>query len=332
MKNIILITLLSLSSPFWRGAYAQYNLVVNPSFEDTVSCPNSYYQVTRAVGWNIPLFFSTADYLNSCNTIGNVDIPKNFFGYELAHTGNAYAGVITYAVFQNGQILNYREYIQGTLTDSLTAGVNYFVRWYVSAGDSCNYVCNNIGIYFSQNEIHDTCPTMCNLQYLPQIENPSTNNLNSRNGWTEISGFYTAIGGEKYIIIGNFRDTTNTIATYTGWSSIPDSIFPNREYSYYYVDDILITPHDSLTSIKESEYPVSLTITPNPFYGLIYIESKNYLIEDVSLIDVFGRSVFRKNNIKKRKEEINVLEIPKGLYFLNIKTNKTIINHKVIKN
>jgi|GEM_PF-2202577 len=45
MKNIILITLLSLTSPFWRvsNALAQ-NLVPNPSFEDTIHCPTGIGQ------------------------------------------------------------------------------------------------------------------------------------------------------------------------------------------------------------------------------------------------------------------------------------------------
>ena len=49
MKNIILITLLFLTSPFWRvsNVLAQ-NLVPNPSFEDTIQCPQFYGDIDAA--------------------------------------------------------------------------------------------------------------------------------------------------------------------------------------------------------------------------------------------------------------------------------------------
>ncbi len=325
MKTIILITLLSLSSPFWRGAYAQYNLVPNPSFEDMVSCPNSYGQINRAVGWNAPLVFSTTDYFNSCNTIGNVDVPDNFYGYELAHTGNAYAAFFNY-IFQFNVLLNAREYLQAELSDTLQSGVAYCIRFYVSLCDTCNYSCNNIGVYLSPVQINDSCTYPCNLSYLiPQFENPQTNDLSNKNGWTEISGSFTALGGEKYIIIGNFRDTNTTTATFVGGSSNP---FFN--VACYFIDDVLLTPCDSLSSIKENKPKTKVAVYPNPFHDKITIESDNQLIEEIALTDLLGRIILAETNIYKRKKELNLSNLNKGIYFLKINTNNNYVNYKII--
>src|ERR1700722_4176269 len=65
------------------------NLVPNPSFEDTVSCPTSVDEVYRAVAWSS--FGETPDYFNSCG-IDEVGVPKNELGYRSAATGHAYCG------------------------------------------------------------------------------------------------------------------------------------------------------------------------------------------------------------------------------------------------
>jgi hypothetical protein len=192
---------------------AQQNLVPNPSFEEYTTCPNNGGQLEYALYWTNPLIGTTPDYLNSCGA-ATYSVPSNALGYEPAHSGVAYTAIVTarYSPF-SPEGNNYREYLQVELLDTLKSGIDYCFRFYVSACDSAHYVTNNIGIYFSSIEVHDTC--YCNLNYIPQFENDSTNNI-SKIGWTEISGTYKAVGGEKYIIIGNFRDTSNTVAINVG--------------------------------------------------------------------------------------------------------------------
>ncbi len=190
------------------------NLVPNSSFEVHDTCPNNLFEVKYLANWNIPLHFTTPDYFNACDTFTPHIYPHNFFGDETARSGSGYVGIITVCNTTNSVVRNYREYIQVELNDSLVAGMNYYVSWYVSAGDSCPYISNNMGMYFSNVEVHDTSINNYSvLSYIPQFENPMTNDLNSRIGWTKISGQYLASGGEKFIIIGNFHDTISTVFT-----------------------------------------------------------------------------------------------------------------------
>ena len=48
--------------------YAQTNLVPNPSFEDTVGCPDGPGQLYKAVGWYDCT--TSPEYMNSCGSMG----------------------------------------------------------------------------------------------------------------------------------------------------------------------------------------------------------------------------------------------------------------------
>lgn len=313
---------------------AQYNMLVNPSFEIIDTCPPFVAgALNNASPWTRPLYPSSPDVMNACDTFsGFLGVPQNVEGYELARTGVGYAFIVTYTHGPNQLYWNYRECLQTPLTDSLIAGVEYCIRFYVSAADSMRYVSNNIGVYFSPVEVHDTCVPIfiqCILQYVPQFENPPTNNLNSRNGWTLVSGSYIATGGEKYIIIGNFRDSAATVATFTGWSS-------NLGYyslAAYYIDDVLITPCDSLTGYFESERSKqNIKIIPAITDNKIDITSENEFIKEVTIYTMEGKTVYRKKQNSKVKEiAIDVSLYYKGIYITSVVTAKGNYYLKFIK-
>jgi hypothetical protein len=313
---------------FCKISFAQYNLVPNPSFEVFDTCPNWVAQINHAMFWTNPSN-STPDYFNACDTAGMhyAGVPANYAGYESAHSGVAYVAIGTYRNdAPHLHLNNYREYVETQLIDSLITGVDYCIRFYVSACDSSGFVSNNIGIYFSSTYIQYLCPSYpCTLPFNPQFENPSTNNLNSRNGWTEISGTYTATGGEKYIIIGNYKDSTTTIATSTGWTSW-------NNFAVYYIDDVLITPCDSLTGIEKIKVPLSINIFPNPFQNFFTVESKEQIIKEINVTDALGRIVFENKYIETKKTDINLVTQPFCFYYLKVITDKSNYHFKLIKN
>ena len=309
---------------------AQYNLVPNPSFEVFDTCPNSAGQIHHAIPWMNPLYFTSPDYMNACDTTGMqyAGVPSNLAGYEFARTGSGYAHIVTYH-HGNTNPTNSREYIETILTDSLTAGTDYCIRFFVSAGDSARYFSNNIGIYFSPTEINDTCsPIGCILLHVPQFENQPTNNLSSNSGWTEISGNYTAVGGEKYIVIGNFRDTASTIATYTGWSA-------NLIYNValYYIDDVLITPCDSITGIENDlMLKKGIKLFPTPSKDEVNIESQE-LITQIDLFSIIGEIGYKEIIISAEKKiKVDISLLSNGIYIIRVTTSKKIFNLKFIKN
>lgn len=315
MKKILTLALLLFTSL----CYSQ-NLVPNPSFELYDTCPNSLGQLRYASYWTNPLYGSTPDFFNACNTTNQIaSIPINIRGNEFARTGLGYSFIVTASQMPR----NFREYIQAPLSDSLVAGINYCIRFYASAADTFNYVSNNIGVYFSPIEIHDTIYTNpFNLPYVPQFENPSTNNLNSRVGWTEISGTYNAVGGEKYLIIGNFRDSNNTITTYTGWG--------NQAYAGYYIDDVLVTPCDSLSAIQEFKTEPPIHLFPSISNQLISIEAKERM-SAVSIVSIEGIQILNETT-DRQHFEIDVSQFQKGIYIVQVKTINKTYNLKFIKN
>lgn len=80
MKLLRLSTLIFL---FSVCGYAQ-NLVPNPSFEDTLQCPNGDFNNIKF--WINPTS-ATPDIFNSCSTDGFTGVPVNYFGNQSASMG-----------------------------------------------------------------------------------------------------------------------------------------------------------------------------------------------------------------------------------------------------
>lgn len=122
VKYFFLISILITTNSFTQ------NLVKNPSFEDTISCPMYLGQISKAIPW-FNATDNTPDYFNSCweeNGNSSVDVPSNFWGFQYARTGVAYAGFSPYYGCPEC-----RDYIEGIMLDSLIAGKKYCVEFYV---------------------------------------------------------------------------------------------------------------------------------------------------------------------------------------------------------
>ncbi|HRH85174.1 MAG TPA: hypothetical protein PK210_13150 [Bacteroidia bacterium] len=173
------------------------NLVLNPSFEDTIPCSifqiNNYPQMP-CTGWYWASGGS-CDYFSEQYLCISSPAPSNGLGFQYARTGIAYCGLGLYQspIFQpNG----YREYLGGQLSDTLSQGHTYCVSFYVVKADSGKYYTSNIGMYLSPNSSVDYS-TALNLPYTPQIVN--TNGIiYDTLYWIQISGTYVAGGGEIF--------------------------------------------------------------------------------------------------------------------------------------
>ena len=71
--------------------HSQQNLVPNPSFEDTMHCPNGTNDPGAVSLWYNPSGASP-DYYNVCSTNGG-GVPWNDWGYQYAQEGHAYIGL-----------------------------------------------------------------------------------------------------------------------------------------------------------------------------------------------------------------------------------------------
>jgi hypothetical protein len=220
------------------------NLVVNPSFEQTLSnCGNFGGEGfgTDLIGtWDNANSnpagdsCSSPDLFSVCNEIFGISVtgmPDNELGWQQARTGSRYAGIITHEALGS----NYREYIQGRTNAPLVAGEVYCVSFFVSKGDNVPFATNNMGVYFSNTQyLRNACPGNSLINEVPQL-NYACEPLVDTANWVRLQWNYVAEGGEQFFVIGNFFTNSNTQIVNTGNGSILNP------YAYYYIDDVSIT-------------------------------------------------------------------------------------------
>ncbi|MFB0924750.1 MAG: T9SS type A sorting domain-containing protein [Vicingaceae bacterium] len=292
------------------NGFAQ-NLVPNPSFEDTLSCPTGLGNFT-VVDWVNPTTASP-DYFHSCNT-GNIGVPLNGFGWQNARTGNGYVGGHT----SDFGATDYREYVQCQLDSILKAGRMYEVSFYVSRTDSSKKACDNIGAYLSTTAI--TSGSNQNLSVTPQVVSQPNNHIVDDVNWVQIIDTITAIGGEEYLTLGVFSNNANTnwITVSGGW----------EDEAHYYYDDVSVVEVFP-TSINEFSQ-VNISIFPNPSNGNIKISS-NEAIENYTVHTSLGQIIFSKEIITNtHQQNVSLTNYTSGVYYINIKTTNSPIIKKLI--
>ncbi len=202
------------------------NLVPNPSFESYTICPPGISPPFTASNWTLPTTGGSSDYYNSCAPFSsNVSTPGNSFGNQIPLTGAGYAGFIL-------QPTNlYREYLEVQLISPLIPGKTYQVSFYVNLADYASWAIDKFGAYLSNIPIGPVIGAPV-LPLTPQISHPVGNFITNKTIWTLVTGSYTAVGGESYLVIGNFYDNISTVPIkglggfYTG--------------AYYYIDDVSV--------------------------------------------------------------------------------------------
>ena len=230
------------------------NLLINPSFEDPVSCPPPNWiwdglgTIHLAPPWISPL--SSADYFTTCyNSVDPFhDVPTNSYGYQDAKDGHAYAGIYATTLSQPPyNPYTYREYLEGTLTEPLQKDSSYRVSFFVSRADrifQCTAITDRMGAYFHNDFIPpivvvppNPYPLVAFIDKKPQVENPAGQMLGDSVNWMPICGYFKASGGERYMTIGNFYDIDDTpiVALYPPY---PDG---TKLKAYYLVDDISVS-------------------------------------------------------------------------------------------
>ena len=294
----------------------------NNSFELDTTCPFSTSQIYFANPWFQPHNFngnttnsSSSDIFNICDSLGSMGIPHNDIGYQFPHTGLGYAGVIVYA-----DTFNYREYIEVPLLSPLIANDSYCVQFYVSPSDSMGASISNFGAYFSIDSLLDGTPYHAIDYITPQIENPSNNMLNDMINWTLVSGSFTATGGEKFITIGNFHNVANTNM---------ESTIRNANVAYYFIDDVSVIDCTGV-GVEEKNKEDVMEVYPNPATNRITIKTKQLNKATLNITNVLGELVYTAN-ITNTNTAIDISTYPKGVYFVNVKSDTQSMNRKFVK-
>ena len=221
------------------------NYVENPSFENLTSCPDNVFQIYKAAPWFspdcYPLRPDTRGYamlytsVYPCNYIVT-NVPDNPAFHLEAHKGMSYAGMIAVSSIFTG--FKYRQYAETKLKQPLEAGKTYYFSMFYSMDkpnvDPSNpefcFKTDSLGVYFSK-DIIDKNPNCILLPITPQVH-AGNKMITPDTKWQELTGCYTAEGGEQYITIGNYADNA-----FSKCRNNNDSI------GYYiYVDDVTVAP------------------------------------------------------------------------------------------
>ncbi|HLP14457.1 MAG TPA: hypothetical protein VK177_21180, partial [Flavobacteriales bacterium] len=199
MRKSLLLSFVLLTHFTWSQ-----NLVLNPDLETYSPCPSGIGSLESAANWFCPNTTCTSEYFNTCSTSPYSRVPKNYWGYEEPHCGNGYGGIYLW----DASGLSYREYMVVKLADTLEAGQCYDLTFYVSLGNNCMLTTDAIGAKFRytlDTNLYTTFPGMAPAH----ISNP-TGTFFDTLGWTPVNGTYTATGGEKFLLIGNFEHDSST--------------------------------------------------------------------------------------------------------------------------
>jgi len=302
------------------------NLVVNPSFEDTVSCPSAPGDIDKAEGWTS--LCASPDYFNSCANSSVYGVPNNFGGYQLPASGEAYAGFLSYI----SSIPNLREFPACILSTPLNIGTKYYVSFKValSLGQivPSNLATNKISAMFT------TGPHICYslITNDPPVFTDSviTDSLN----WTRITGSFIADSSYSHLVIGNFFNDANTDTL-----KLFDDI-SNQNNAYYYLDDVCVGTdsafvysydYDLNSGHIENTFAHLVMCYPNPVTDYLTIQNEGYGEMEISIYNVQGKLLFSANNVSNNILKVNLSAVRQGILLVQIKTERQIANYKLLK-
>jgi|GEM_PF-4183821 len=160
LRHILL--LIGLVSILYSG-YSQPNLILNHSFELNDSCTSTQDNFPTVNNWG-KANMTTPDYLNICNS-GLVSAPTNLGGFQYPQDGDGYAGIAI------SDAINWRESIQGVLSQPLESNKYYCFEIYISVADTFPMILDRLGVYFDNDSIIPTDFTNTNNSLSNQTGN-----------------------------------------------------------------------------------------------------------------------------------------------------------------
>jgi gliding motility-associated-like protein len=277
---------------------AQENLVPNGSFEEYYACPIQTGEIHKLKNWFNPTS-TTPDFFHSCSNTEFAGIPVNLYGVREAQHGNAYCGIV------NNTIDEFREYLAVELSDYLEVGATYRFSMFVTASEVYYNPSNNLSVLFLENidgliennQLPSGTPILTNTPSIIWTEP-----IYDSSGWHEISGYYTASGCEKFIVIGNFSIPYSTVFFVT------DSLVE----SYYFIDNVTLKKQESNTEILPNVF------TPNGdgVNDYFQINLPNLIVFEV--LNRWGQIIYNSTSEINWDGKIDGFDATDGVYFFRL--------------
>ncbi len=219
----------------------QPNIIFNGNFNKLDTCINGVLATQNIAYWGWYSFssgdiYTPYDSSINCFLSGFDLVPNNHLGFQNPVSGENYGGTETYNLGE------FRDYLSGTLNESLNPGKVYCGSVYVSLTDTSGSACNDYGLAFTNTLPIGNWGQLLD-QITPQIaNNPSTNPLTDKINWTQIKGSFIADGTEQYVTMGNFKSKANSDTVKFNFNTF----YPSS--SYYYLDDVSLIELKALHS------------------------------------------------------------------------------------
>lgn len=270
---------------------AQGNLVPNPSFEAIDACPCvvGFEPGGKPLHWE--KWSQSPDYFHACidqacsfDTI--LDVPLNGFGFQYAHSGEAYVGM--YAYEGNS---DYREYVGCELLEPLVLGQTYLVSFYTNVAfggtySSPTWACNNMGMLFTMDPsiwIGSEQPSFALRNYAHLLSEEVTSDTAA---WSLVGGTFTADSAYRYLVLGNFFSDELTDTTH---------VVPGPSLgAYYFVDDVCVSRGGGQScapvGVREQD-ATRFSVFPNPAFDWLEVSPQLEPGVKWEVLDLAGRSI-----------------------------------------
>jgi len=258
---------------------AQDNLVRNGSFEDTVSCELPVIGIRKATHWYTANSATPdvwdADLEREC---GYPLDPEGFPGlsYIAPFHGLRHAG--GYYWYGPGSS-NTREYIMTRLATPLLAGNQYEISLQVALRGNMRYAIDHIGVWLGWDSLYEPQPNWLSVTPQLKLRDPQYPYLTRTDVWTLVKDTMVAVGGEEWLVIGNFdvADSVNGILAH------PEAF---NSKAYYFIDSVGVRELRSPTSVAEHGLLAGWSTQ-----GLWVRSASGQRIGNVQLFDAQGRII-----------------------------------------
>ena len=286
MRVLIKISVWLWANSSIQTLHGQANLVINPAFEDTIVFQSEFrlleFMIPPWSTWqSSPDYFSKAYSATRSYTVDSIAgigslIPHSGYGFVGTLMANSYTGDF--------------EYFSGELSSPLKPGrrycVNYFLKRGILVYGTENWASDGFGIYFSKDSIVST--GWETPPYAPQVKNPDGNVIYDTS-WIAMSGSFISEGGERYFIVGNFKDADQT--TFDPPSPYASTYYFFDDFSVWYCDSTTITEIEIDPLLPHQHLPPD-TADGNPELPLII----------PNLLSVYGNSIWQIGNLQPNTE------------------------------
>jgi hypothetical protein len=134
-------------------------------------------------------------------------------------------------LYEGSQVLaDWREYLQAELLEELTEDRCYQFSVLANLADNSSRTTNALGVRFYNEAVQLPDPFIPGDE--PHLELPPGTFLNTTD-WTALQGTYIASGGERFLMIGNYRDNANTTV---------QQLSTNGNFAYAFIDAVSLVP------------------------------------------------------------------------------------------